>query len=382
MAKNVASQYASTHRSKNTVIDRQKKLLAEYYSSLNRLYNAVIEMILIVNQDRQIVFFTSKTPSLLGFEDPERLYGLRLGEALGCINACRNPGGCGTSEYCSQCGAVNAILSALNRQGDLRECRVLKENSIEAMDLLIKTTPLEIKGQMFGIIAITDISHEKRRRVLEHIFFHDLMNTAASIKLFARIIDADPETITSNKNWQNLVGGLNQLIAELQSQKELLAAENNELAVRLEPVDGHLLLKEVVEAFKEQNPDCRIVLDEPGQRIILNTDQRLLRRVLENMVLNALEASKSGEMVTVSCKIEKGFAEFSVHNHGHIPKEHQLQLFQRSFTTKGIGRGLGTYSIKLLSERYLQGSISFKSSIQQGTTFVARYPVSLDHNRK
>ncbi|MDZ7838806.1 MAG: sensor histidine kinase [Actinomycetota bacterium] len=256
---------------------------------------------------------------------------------------------------------VDAILSASNNQGGLRECRVLKENSIEAMDLLIKTTPLKIKGQIFGIVAITDISHEKRRRVLERIFFHDLMNTAASIKLFAHVIDSGAETITSNKNWQNLVAGLNQLTAELRSQKELLAAENNELAVRMEPVDGHLLLKEVVEAFKEQNPDCRIVFNEPGQRIILNTDQRLLRRVLENMVLNALEASKSRETVTVSCKIKKGFAEFSVHNHGYIPKEHQLQLFQRSFTTKGTGRGLGTYSMKLLSERYLQGSISLKA---------------------
>ncbi|MDZ7838805.1 MAG: hypothetical protein U5N58_13215 [Actinomycetota bacterium] len=66
MSKNIASQYASARRSKNTVIDRQKKLLAEYYDSLNRLYNAVIEMILIVNQDRQIVFFNSRNSLIAG----------------------------------------------------------------------------------------------------------------------------------------------------------------------------------------------------------------------------------------------------------------------------------------------------------------------------
>jgi len=52
------------------------------------------------------------------------------------------------------------------------------------------------------------------------------------------------------------------------------------------------------------------------------------------------------------------------------------QVFRRSFTTKGKGRGLGTYSMKVLTERYLEGEIDFISEPDQGTTFYARYPVS------
>jgi signal transduction histidine kinase len=52
-----------------------------------------------------------------------------------------------------------------------------------------------------------------------------------------------------------------------------------------------------------------------------------------------------------------------------MPREVQLQLFKRSFTTKGTGRGLGTYSMKLLTERYLKGRIAFTSSETDGTTF-------------
>jgi sensor histidine kinase regulating citrate/malate metabolism len=44
-------------------------------------------------------------------------------------------------------------------------------------------------------------------------------------------------------------------------------------------------------------------------------------------------------------------------------------MFKRSFTTKGIGRGLGTYSMKLLGEKYLKGKVGFESSKQNGTTF-------------
>ena len=39
-----------------------------------------------------------------------------------------------------------------------------------------------------------------------------------------------------------------------------------------------------------------------------------------------------------------------------MPDEVKAQIFERSFSTKGRGRGIGTYSIKLLTERYLEGT--------------------------
>jgi sensor histidine kinase regulating citrate/malate metabolism len=59
-----------------------------------------------------------------------------------------------------------------------------------------------------------------------------------------------------------------------------------------------------------------------------------------------------------------------------MPDDVQLQVFKRSFSTKGAGRGLGTYSMKLLSEQYLNGRIALISSPQAGTTFVARYSLT------
>jgi signal transduction histidine kinase len=63
-----------------------------------------------------------------------------------------------------------------------------------------------------------------------------------------------------------------------------------------------------------------------------------------------------------------------------MAREIQLQIFQRSFSTKGPGRGLGAYSIKLLTEQYLQGSVTFSTSPKKGTTFIASYPLKLDEN--
>ena len=61
---------------------------------------------------------------------------------------------------------------------------------------------------------------------------------------------------------------------------------------------------------------------------------------------------------------------FSVWNHKAIPESIRNRIFQRNFSTKeGIGRGLGTFSMKLIAEQLLKGRIYFQSSNGEGTRF-------------
>ncbi len=92
------------------------------------------------------------------------------------------------------------------------------------------------------------------------------------------------------------------------------------------------------------------------------------------MVKNAIEASSAGEVITASCRLADSTVTFSVHNPATIPQEVQLQLFKRSFSTKGAGRGLGTYSMLLLTEKYLKGRVWFTSADGEGTTFFVSVP--------
>jgi signal transduction histidine kinase len=75
--------------------------------------------------------------------------------------------------------------------------------------------------------------------------------------------------------------------------------------------------------------------------------------------------------------VDDGQVEFSVENPGQIPPDIGARLFHRSFSTKGSGRGLGTYSVKLFTERYLGGKVSFHSSPEGGTVFTVRCPLTL-----
>ncbi|MDP7649981.1 MAG: ATP-binding protein, partial [Candidatus Thalassarchaeaceae archaeon] len=132
--------------------------------------------------------------------------------------------------------------------------------------------------------------------------------------------------------------------------------------------EGHLLAEGRVIRIDEKAEDTEFV----GERA-------LHKLVLGHLVQNALEAStKQGDVVTLGSALGSTTVEIWVHNPGEMPREVQLQLFQRSFTTKGEGRGLGTYMIRLLSEKYLDGKVSFTSTATDGTTFRATFPRALE----
>jgi signal transduction histidine kinase len=115
--------------------------------------------------------------------------------------------------------------------------------------------------------------------------------------------------------------------------------------------------------------DRRIQLGNIGEGTIV-ADQSLLLRVLGNMVKNALEATPPGGTVTIGCEEQPAAVRFFVQNAEVMPDEVQLQVFQRSFSTKQQpGRGIGTYSMKVFGERYLGGKVAFVSRAPEGTTF-------------
>jgi hypothetical protein len=76
---------------------------------LLRTYGSILA---ILNRHRQIVVVNHVLLESLGVEDPDKLLGLRPGEALGCVHAWDNEAGCGTGPVCSTCGAALAILSS------------------------------------------------------------------------------------------------------------------------------------------------------------------------------------------------------------------------------------------------------------------------------
>lgn len=374
----IPTHFAPAERAEEQDLRRQIEYFTET-SLTRRILDAVPSLLLILNDRRQIVYANKVLLDLLASEAEGQVHGRRPGEVLQCVQAGKTEGGCGTTEECSTCGAVLAILAGLSGEKAVRECRVTRclDGSMESLDLEVMTTPLVHEGEHFAVFAVKDISHEKRRNVLEKIFFHDILNLVGSIKGFSELLRtynlADREDI-----FELIQHAADQTIEEIKAQRILAAAENKELALHPETISVREVLKQTVGIYGpgRESRGPALYLDPQIPEVSLVTDRTLLMRVLGNMIKNAVEASASAETVSVGCRLVGDRVEFTVHNPTVIPREVSLQIFQRSFSTKGMGRGLGTYSMRLLTE-HLRGEMSFTSSPGEGTTFRATYPLTL-----
>lgn len=383
MLDKIETQFAPAERATLETLQQQQSLFDDAGFMLE-IMDAVPDGLVVLNEQRQIVYGNLAFCQAVQI-DGDSAIGLRPGEALNCIHAFESDGGCGTTEFCSTCGAVRAILTAQKGVKDIQECRVIRQNDEgdeDALDLRVWATPIQLNGQAYTIFAVNDISNEKRRTVLERVFFHDIRNTAGSIQGLAELLAmVDDPAELQDFDFSNLLDqASHQLIDEIEAQRQLLAAENGELMLEPRQIQSLRLLQDVKNLYERHivSEERFIQVDPQSDNVEMLLDPTLLKRVVGNMVKNGLEACKPGETVTIGCSSFGEFVRFWVHNPTFMPRHVQLQVFQRSFSTKGKDRGLGTYSMKLLSERYLNGRVTFKSSPEEGTVFIGLYPAGIN----
>ncbi len=100
-----------------------------------------------------------------------------------------------------------------------------------------------------------------------------------------------------------------------------------------------------------------------------------LRRLLTNLLLNALEAVKeNGGQVSIHTQNDGLCVRCRVADNGPgIPLEHQAYIFRPYFTTKSAGSGLGLAESQKIALSH-HGRLSFTSQPGQGTEFVLELP--------
>jgi nitrogen fixation/metabolism regulation signal transduction histidine kinase len=375
------TEFVTSERVPIEVIKKQASVLTEA-PFLAAFANSAGNAVFILNQQRQIVFASESARKLTSFPDMDSVLGRRPGEALGCVHAKEFGENCGASEYCEHCGALQAIISSLGGKSGIQECRLTRimNFNTEALDLLVYATPFTYRQEEFTILSVSDISHEKRRRALERVFCHDLVNLTSGLEAYVGRIETQvPGHLKAEM--ERMHDELQQLVEEVFSQKELAAAENNALEPHPEALNAQELLAQLQESYQKL-PVARDRLIRVRPRaapVEFVSDRILLRRVLGNLTKNALEAVQAGQEVTLSFQKADGRIQFQVQNPSFMPREVQLQVFKRSYSTKGTGRGLGTYSAKLLTERYLHGQVSFSSTVETGTLFTITLPEKMSN---
>ena len=337
--------------------------------------------IAILNEQRQILAASGALLEALESRCGGALTGLRPGEAFGCVHVPEGPGGCGTSHACAHCGYLLTLLAALDSEGPKEgECHLSMRcnDRWEAVEFQVTASQLQVGGHPFVAAIFKDISSERRREVLERLFFHDIANILQGLHGWSECLSEG--TVRAEDAAQRILHISERLGQEVHSHRRLLQAEQGRLSAEPTVLQGGLVLQEL-RTLLERHPSAggrRVELvPVPGPASFVS-DPDLLLRVLYNMALNALEASTPAQTVRLSFGWRGDHPRFAVHNPGGMPEAIQHQIFSRSFSTKAAkGRGLGTYAMKLFGENLLQGQVGFESTPEAGTTFWILLPPRL-----
>ncbi len=173
---------------------------------------------------------------------------------------------------------------------------------------------------------------------------------------------------------------IDMLLDDVQIQRDLLKLDKQVLITEISEINSLELIQKIIHTLSTDKTakGKKIIIAKDSVSIGLKTVKRLLRRSLINLLKNALEASTKDQEVIIGCKQIKDEIVFWVQNKAVLSKEAKSQIFQRFFSTKGIGRGLGTYTVRILIEEHLNGQVNFESSEKTGTIFRILLPLEVE----
>lgn len=315
----------------------------------------------VVGEDLRVHIFNDKE-----MEEQQRQC---PGDVLCCANAEKN--GCGNHENCMFCNFRNMVTASLKANEKMSTEASFLIGGKEEKSYNAISTPFECDGEKYAFVLLIDRTDYKRELAMERIFFHDILNLSGALNGLLECVEPD--------NTEEMLGLIkqisSQLMEEINSQRDLIYAHKGVL----KPNFSEFVAQEAVEyAMKSIAP---VALETNGTQIVMEsslTDQKvmsdyaLVHRVLVNMLKNAYEASGDGSVVTLRAFDEEDSIVFAVHNAAVIPASVRRNIFLQNNSSKGAGRGLGTYSMKLIGENYLHGKVWFTSAEDEGTTFYLR----------
>lgn len=370
--------FASPHRTERRKFSRQLESIGQS-PVITALLKSMSGLFIVVNEDRQIVAMNHEFLKAQGIESPEEVLGLRLGESLKCVHAAEMPAGCGTTPYCVSCGAAIAMMTAIDRnQPDEQVCALATRSEGKSRDIAlhVRTQPMEVDQERWILVFAQDITEQQFLHNLERVFFHDVNNILSGLMGTAELLALN---MPDNPRIQQVRKAAQRLGREVLLQNMLSTGSDHRHLLQKRPCTLSEIKNELhlfITGHKAVQ-DRHIKETWPEHDITVNTDIMLVSKTLANMLINALEATGPGGHVLLDTRTTPTHVIWTVWNQCHIPDAIRKRVFQRYFSTKsGTGRGLGTYSMKLFGETYLNGSIDVESSPESGTTFTFQLPCS------
>jgi PAS domain S-box-containing protein len=158
---------------------------------------------------------------------------------------------------------------------------------------------------------------------------------------------------------------INKIVADLQDYSKLQTPTIED--VHLEDTIGKML------SAINVPPSVNVRVSVEKGFPVLKSNDATLRRILNNLVLNAIQAMPNDGELTISTKLEDGCPVVEVSDTGvGIPEDARAKMFKPLFTTKPKGQGFGLAVVKKLCED-LKIDVGYESKVGKGTTFFLKF---------
>lgn len=194
---------------------------------------------------------------------------------------------------------------------------------------------------------------------------HELRTPIGNLMLHAQVALGRPRSEAELR--AVLESGLEELerLSRMVNHMLFLAkADHAQLALQREPVDLGGEVEKVLEFFEPLASERGLKLVRRGATR-LHADRNLIRRLLANLVSNAVRYANEGSTVEVSVSGSDGAADVAVTNRGpHLSEEECRRVFDRFYrgaASPGEGAGLGLSIVKSIVELH-GGSVAASSS--------------------
>ncbi len=200
-----------------------------------------------------------------------------------------------------------------------------------------------------------------QKEMLMAFVVHDLKNPVGAMDLLAQSLIRDRSLPAEARETAALIrGSARQLGRLVQNLLDLSKSEEGKLVPRIARVDLRTLAADVREGLSPTAAASKVDLALAIEAAEVTADPDLLRRVLENLVENAIRHAPRGTAVTLSSAAQGGGVELRVTDRGAgIPPEAREQVFARfvqldhaSPVSSRAGRGLGLAFCKIAVEAH------------------------------
>ncbi len=208
---------------------------------------------------------------------------------------------------------------------------------------------------------------------------HDIRQPLQAIGIYIELLKRvdDPQVKLIVEQLAKTTRALQTLVAQI---LEVSRLETRHMSATLEPINIKLLLQDLAEEFVPIAAEKNLVFRVKPLDVTVCTDQQLLMRALRNLVINAINYTKQGEIVLAARLINQNKVSLCVIDSGEgIDLADQKRIFDHFYRSEKTrdnaeGFGLGLSIVRGICKQ-LDMKLSFSSKVGKGSIFRIQLPL-------